>query len=110
MVGVLAALALAGCEKTSSAPSAPSSAPLEEHPGAPATFRACLSDADCVAVARVGCCHNGWKEAVAASQAAAYAGSFACPEPHPICPMFLVRDDRVAHCDTDTRLCTMTGR
>jgi hypothetical protein len=75
--------------------------------GAPARFRACNGDADCLAVPRVGCCHNGWKEAVAASQQDAYAASFVCPEAHPICAMFLVRDTRVPVCDAATRLCTL---
>jgi hypothetical protein len=75
--------------------------------GIPAQFRACTMDSDCVAVDRVGCCHNGWKEAVAASQKDAYASSFTCPQPHPVCPMFLVRDLRVPECDNATHLCTM---
>jgi hypothetical protein len=75
--------------------------------GAPAQFRACTLDSDCVAVDRVGCCRNGWKEAVAASQKDAYAQSFKCPESRPICPMYMVRDKRVAECDNGTQLCTM---
>jgi hypothetical protein len=75
--------------------------------GAPTQFRACKVDADCVAVPKVGCCHNGWKEAVASSQKDAYAKSFTCPEPHPICPMIMVNDQRSALCENRTRLCTM---
>jgi|CZKU01.1.fsa_nt_gi hypothetical protein len=75
--------------------------------GAPARFRACHADADCVAVPRVGCCHNGWNEAVAASQRDAYAASFACAYVHPVCAMFIVRDSRVARCDPAAHLCTM---
>jgi hypothetical protein len=75
--------------------------------GASAQFRACSVDADCVAVNRVGCCHNGWKEAVSAPQRDAYAASFTCPQAHPICPMFIVRDQRIAECDNTTHLCTM---
>jgi hypothetical protein len=77
--------------------------------GAPARFRACNADADCVAVPRVGCCHNGWNEAVAVSQKDAYAASFVCPEAHPICPMFLVRDARVPRCDQATHLCELVA-
>jgi hypothetical protein len=73
----------------------------------PTQYRACQHDADCVAVDRVGCCHNGWKEAVAVSQKAAYAASFTCPTPRPMCPMFIVRDQRVAQCDFPTHLCAM---
>jgi hypothetical protein len=75
--------------------------------GAPARFRACNADADCIAVPRVGCCHNGWNEAVAVSQKDAYAASFVCPEAHPICAMFIVRDTRAAVCDRTTHLCTL---
>ncbi len=78
--------------------------------GAPASFRSCHSSADCVAVPRVGCCHNGWNEAVAASQRDAYAASFVCPEAHPICAMFIVRDTRVPECDAATHLCTLVAR
>jgi hypothetical protein len=77
--------------------------------GVPAKFRACSADADCVAVPRVGCCHNGWKEAVAAAQKDAYAASFVCPDAHPICPMFIVRDARVPRCDSTAQLCTLVS-
>jgi hypothetical protein len=75
--------------------------------GDDAQFRACKADADCIAVPRPGCCNNGWKEAVAASQKDAYAQANACTRQHPICPMFRVRDQRVAYCEPQTHLCTM---
>jgi hypothetical protein len=76
--------------------------------GVSATLRACHADADCVAVPRAGCCHNGWKEAVAVSQADAYQAANPCTKsPRPICPMYMVRDPRVARCDVQTHLCTM---
>jgi hypothetical protein len=75
--------------------------------GAPARFRACGADADCVAVPRVGCCHNGWNEAIAASRRDAYAASFTCPEAHPICAMFIVHDTRKARCPAASHLCTL---
>jgi len=78
--------------------------------GAPARFRACHADADCVAVPRVGCCHNGWNEAVAASQKGAYQASFVCPDPHPICAMFIVRDTRQPRCDPAAHLCTLVAK
>lgn len=78
--------------------------------GVPAEFRACNADTDCVAVPRVGCCHNGWNEAVAASRRDAYAASFVCPEAHPICAMVIVRDARAAHCDAASHLCTLVAR
>jgi hypothetical protein len=83
------------------------SGPSGDAGGAPARFRACLADADCVAVPRAGCCHNGWNEAVASSQKEAYAASFACPDAHPICAMFIVRDTRSPRCDPAAHLCTL---
>jgi hypothetical protein len=77
--------------------------------GAPARFRTCNGNADCIAVPRVGCCHNGWNEAVAVSQKDAYEASFVCPEAHPICAMFIVRDARVPVCDPATHLCTLVS-
>jgi hypothetical protein len=74
------------------------------------SFRGCAADKDCIAVDRIGCCRNGWKEAVAASQAAAYAASFHCPDPHPVCPMYLVRDDRVPVCDRVQQLCELRAK
>jgi hypothetical protein len=76
--------------------------------GAAAQFRACQKDADCVAVQRAGCCHNGWKEAVAASQRDAYEKANACTiMPHPVCPMYIVRDTRIAKCDAQSKLCVL---
>ena len=72
----------------------------------PAQYRACKMDSDCVAVPRVGCCDNGWKEAVASSQKDAYAASFHCQE-RPICPQYKVQDARVALCDNASHLCAM---
>lgn len=72
-----------------------------------APYRACQQDADCVAVPRVGCCNNGWLEAVNAGQKDAYAKSFVCPTPRPMCPMYIVHDTRTPKCDTNTHLCIM---
>jgi hypothetical protein len=70
-------------------------------------FRACASDSDCATVPRAGCCNNGWNEAVAASQKDAYAQANACTRKRPMCPMYRVRDHRVAYCDSQAHLCTM---
>ena len=76
--------------------------------GVAAQFRACQSDADCVTVPRAGCCNNGWKEAVAASQKDAYAKAYACTRtPRPMCPMYIVRDTHIAKCDTQQHLCVL---
>ena len=86
---------------------APEPAPATAATGVGDQFRACQTDADCLAVPRAGCCDNGWKEAVAASQADAYAQANACTKQRPMCPMFKVRDRRVAYCEPQTRLCSM---
>jgi hypothetical protein len=93
---------------TSDAPPAstvPQAGPAASSGVAP-QFRACQSDADCVAVPRAGCCDNGWHEAVAVTEKDAYAKANACTKPHP-CPMYRVRETRVAKCDATTKLCTM---
>jgi hypothetical protein len=72
-----------------------------------AQFRACKSDADCLAVPRAGCCDNGWKVPVAASQKDAYAQANACTRKRPMCPMFKVRDRRVAYCDPQAHQCAL---
>ncbi len=64
-----------------------------------AQYRGCKQDSDCVAVPRVGCCNNGWLEAVSATQKDAYAKSFVCPTPRPMCPMYIVHDTRTPKCD-----------
>jgi hypothetical protein len=74
--------------------------------GAATAFQACQGDSDCVAVPRVGCCHNGWKEAVNVAQKDAYAASFTC-QTRPLCPMYIIRDTRIPRCDLNTHLCGM---
>jgi TolA-binding protein len=86
---------------------APEPAPVPAATGVGDQFRSCQSDADCLAVPRAGCCDNGWKEAVAASQTDAYAQANACTRKRPMCPMFKVRDRRVAYCEPQTHLCSM---
>jgi hypothetical protein len=76
--------------------------------GVAAQFRGCQSDADCITVPRAGCCNNGWKEAVAASQKDAYAKAYACTAARrPVCPMYIVRDTHIAKCDTQQHLCVL---
>lgn len=106
--------AAGAADAAASPPPAPASSgaagtPADGNAGAAAQFRVCHADAECVAVARVGCCHNGWMEAVSASQKDAYAQSFVCPQPRPMCPMYIVRDARAAKCDLASHLCTMVG-
>jgi hypothetical protein len=70
-------------------------------------FAACSADTDCIAVSKVGCCHLGWKVAVNKDMARAYAGSFHCPNPAPICIQILVIDSRTPQCNFDTGLCEL---
>jgi hypothetical protein len=99
------ALALVACSGRAAPP--PATATATPASTVPAPFRACATDADCVAVDRAGCCHNGWKEAVAASQRDAYAAAFACAEPRPICAQYIVFDRRMPACDAASKLCVL---
>lgn len=72
-----------------------------------ADWYSCAGDSDCVAVLRVGCCHEGWMEAVNRRRAEAYEASFTCPEPRPICPQIRIIDGRVPECDQASHQCTM---
>src|SRR5579864_6672409 len=62
-----AARARVGVEPSPAAagPDAEATPPTDPRAGAPAQFRGCALDTDCIAVDRIGCCHNGWQEAVA---------------------------------------------
>ena len=74
------------------------------------SITACSVDSDCVAVARGGCCNNGFNEAVNKRQTRAYANATKCTaNPRPMCPQFLVNDTRVAQCDGGTKQCKMIG-
>lgn len=84
----------------------PCGGPDGEGPAEP--FRSCLTDDDCVAVPLVGCCHNGWKTSVRRGAQDAYGQSFVCPTKRPICPLYLVVDERVAACNQSTHLCALT--
>jgi hypothetical protein len=72
-------------------------------------FAGCTTDADCVAVPKVGCCHIGWKVAVAKGSVEAYASSYRCPIAQPICIQVLVIDQRVPRCDPARLLCELVG-
>ena len=70
-------------------------------------FKACAADADCVAVPKVGCCHNGVMEAVNKGSVDAYKASFVCPNKRQMCPQFILLDKRVARCAAETHKCAM---
>ena len=113
-------LALAACTTDRAGPVAPAStsgvaadtasAPSSSPPdgGAlPDELVACTADSDCVAVDRAGCCHNGWKEAVLAQKADAYADAYKCTQPGTLCTRIMVRDLRVPKCDATSKKCVM---
>jgi hypothetical protein len=91
---------------------APSTAELDarskrESEAAAPDLYACALDHDCVAVPKVGCCVDGFLEAVNASYAKAYAASFACPDSGAPCPQGRVNDNRTPLCSDVTRHCEM---
>jgi hypothetical protein len=72
------------------------------------SLTSCTLDADCVAVARGGCCSNGFLEAVNKDKVSEYEESTKCTaSPRPFCPLFVIHDTRVAECDTAKRTCKM---
>ena len=96
----------AGCADAHAETDAEADAGVSEG-GIPAEYRACQVDDDCVAVALASCCHNGWKTAVNRNEADAYEDAFACDNPRPICPQYIVNDTRVAECNKGSLLCEM---
>jgi hypothetical protein len=72
-------------------------------------FYACNVDADCIAVPKVGCCNNGYKEAVNKASAEAYKLSFTCPTPNQICPHYMINDVRLPECKSETHRCEMVA-
>jgi hypothetical protein len=65
---------------------------------AAADYLACQVDSDCIAVAKAGCCNNGYKAAVNKDRIEAYRAANVCKTGRAICPQFMVDDQRVAHC------------
>jgi hypothetical protein len=63
------------------------------------SITSCHTDDDCVAVPKGGCCYNGWLFAVNKHHVAQYEAATKCTvTPHPICPLYLVHDTRIAAC------------
>jgi hypothetical protein len=76
-----------------------------------AGYFSCSTDNDCVAVPYIPrCCYNGWKIAVARSEAAAFVASERCEDKHVICPFYMVDDLRVPACNSEKRECEMVPR
>jgi hypothetical protein len=80
---------------------------LQGKPAAP-IWEACNTDKDCVAVPRVGCCQNGYNEAVNVNHTAEYQASFTCMSKM-MCPLFFINDTRQAECNTGTKKCEMVA-
>lgn len=70
-------------------------------------FYACAADSDCTAVAKVGCCQNGFLEGVNKKFADAYRASFVCEKKRPICPMYRIVDKRQPICGTTSHRCEL---
>ncbi len=72
-------------------------------------FYACTVDSDCVAVPKVGCCANGYKEALNAKFVDAYKASFICPAPNLACPDIMVNDTREPECNGEVHSCGLVA-
>ena len=98
-----------GCAADTTAP-APESDPAETTGDAiksAAKIFACNVDSDCVAVTKAGCCHNGWLEAVNKNETKQYEKLYTPKVCTVMCPMFMVKDERVAECNTGAKKCEM---
>jgi hypothetical protein len=103
--------AIAVTSDASALPAAPSASPAPSSPAASTDngpdFFSCTADADCTAVAKVGCCQNGFLEAVNTQSANAYRASFVCGQKRPICPMYRIADKRLPVCGATSHKCEM---
>jgi hypothetical protein len=70
-------------------------------------FYACETDSDCVAIDQASCCPNGYLVAVNNCEVKAYDKKYACENPPPVCPLFVINDTRVAQCDFTQHQCQM---
>jgi hypothetical protein len=78
--------------------------------GKAADYFSCKVDSDCVAEPQGGCCPHGYKVAVATKDVKAWEKTQQCNvTPHPICPLYLVDDTRVAECNNTTHACEMVA-
>jgi hypothetical protein len=63
----------------------------------------CRTDDDCTAVAKGGCCNNGWLFAVNVHKVKQYEDATKCTaNPRPMCPLYIVHDTRVPACVANT--------
>jgi hypothetical protein len=73
-------------------------------------FITCQQNTDCVAILKPGCCSNGWKVAVNRDHVAQYKAANACQQVHPICPLYVIDDTRVAECNATSHTCQMVQK
>jgi hypothetical protein len=61
-------------------------------------------------VSRGGCCPNGLHDAVSVGAEGDYATAHACTiTPHPVCPLAVILDQRIAQCNFATNHCEMVA-
>jgi len=96
---------VASAASVDAGPPAVAADPPDAAPAAPTTsasgpdFFACSAAADCVAIPKNDCCHNGYKEAVNKNEVDAYKASAPKCNPKRKCPMFRIMDKRVSDCN-----------
>lgn len=109
-ITVVGSLSIAACAAPTDGAAAASDEPAAESQDAElttASYNACHTDDDCVAVSKGGCCPNGWNVAVNKTKAGAYAKATACKVHNQMCPLYLVNDTRTAQCNAGTKKCEL---
>ncbi len=111
--GALSVMVMVGCggqmsggdltAETAEAESSLDSSRRHAHP----EFYACEADSDCVAIEQASCCPNGYLVAVNNCEVKAYDKKYACENPPAVCPLYVVKDSRVAQCDFTKHQCQM---
>jgi hypothetical protein len=70
---------------------------------------ACHMDADCVAVEKAECCPSGRLVAVNKNHTDDYAKAYACTDKPTACPLYVIKDTRVAECSNASHKCEMVA-
>jgi hypothetical protein len=107
VLAALSASLFGGCAASTPQPGDGETPVVETDAMKAANVFACKVDADCVAVPKAGCCHNGWDEAVNKTKVAEYDKLYTPKVCKVMCPMYIVDDTRVAECNTGTNKCEM---
>lgn len=107
---VTSSFSVAACAANTDEPATEEATGSDEQDLSMSKITACTADADCVAVPQGGCCDNGYLAAVNKHHTKAYENSTACKlHPHPLCPLFLVHDTRIAQCNEKAGKCEMVA-